>query len=173
MTPLTGPVHAVALVLVAAGGSKLARPSAAGAALRTIGLPGSRAVVRALAVAEIAAGSAVVAGTGRPAAAIVAAFHLGFTGVALVLRRRAADCGCFGQATPVTGVHLAVNVAVAAVAAAAVVDPVPSLGAAIGDTPAGGAAYAVLVATLAFGEVLLLTALADVQAAAGRLRAAS
>lgn len=171
MTPLTGPLHAVALVLVAAGLSKLARPSQAGAALRTIGLPGARAVVRALAVAEVAAGIAFVVGTGRAAAALLAAFHVGFAAVALVLRRRAADCGCFGHATPVTGVHLAVNVVVAAIAAAAVVDPVPSLGAAIDATPAGGVAYLLLVATLAFGEVLALTALADVQAAAGRLRA--
>jgi len=170
MSPLAGPLHAAALVLVVAAVAKARRPAAAGAALGTLGLPGSRGVVRALAVAEGAVALAVLAGLGAPAAAALAATHLGFVAVADGLRRRSADCGCFGDAAPVTGAHLAVNAVVAVLAAAAIVDPVPSVGNALAGTPGFGVTYGVLVAALAAGEVLLLTALAELQSAARALR---
>lgn len=169
MSALSGPVHAVALVLLLAGVGKLARPAAAGAALRALRLPGTRAAVRALAVAEVVVAVAVLAGAGAPAAAALAALHVGFAAAAVALRRRSATCGCFGEATPVTGVHLVANGLAAAVAVAATVDTVPSLASAFADTPAAGVPYVALVAVLAAAHVLALTALADLQAAGARL----
>lgn len=170
MSPLAGPLHAAALVLLVAAAAKARRPATAGAALRTLGLLGSRATVRALATAEAAIAVGVLAGVGAPAAALLAAAHAGFAVVAVALRRRSADCGCFGAAVPVTGAHVAVNIVVAVTALAATLDPVGSLGAALAATPALGAPYAILTAALAGAEVLVLTALAELQAATGALR---
>ena len=174
MMLLTGPIHAAAVVVAVAAIAKAARPAATGTALRTLGLPGSRATVRAIAVVELLVAAAALTGVagGRPGAAALAAVHLAFAAVAASLRARAARCGCFGDAVPVTGVHLAANAAVAAVAlVGAAAGGVSSFGAAMGATPAAGVPYAVLVATLAGAEIACLTALAETQAAAGRLRA--
>lgn len=171
MTPLAGPIHAVALVLLLAGAAKAVRPSATIAALRIVGLPASPAAVRALAGVEVVVAGATLAGTGAAAAVALAAVHVGFAAVAVVLRRRSADCGCFGDASPVTATHVVVNLAAAAVVTAAVLDgDVPSIGAAMAATPGAGVPYAVLVGVLAAGEVLCLTALAEVQAAAAAVR---
>lgn len=174
MTALVGPLHAAALVVLLAGVAKAVRPTAAGAALRSLGLPGSSATVRGIAAVEVVIAAAVLAGLddGRAAAAFLAALHLGFATVATALRARSATCGCFGEASPVTGVHVVANVAVAvvALAAASTSAAVPSLGAAVAGTPAGGVPYALLVVTLAAAEVACLTALADAQAAAARVR---
>ena len=71
-----------------------------------------------------------------------------------------------------TGVHLVANAAVAVVAfLGAAAGDVASLGAAVGATPAAGVPYVVLVATLAVAEIACLTARAEAQTAAARLRA--
>ena len=166
MTSLAGPLHAAALVVLTAAAAKALRPTAAAAALRALGLPGRRATVRLVAAGEAVVAVAVLAGVddGRAPAAALAALHLGFAAVAAALRARAATCGCFGEASPVTGTHLVVNVVVAAVAlVAAAAGDVPSLGAVVGDTPAAGAPYLVLMIALAAAEITLLTALAEVQ----------
>ncbi len=170
MTPLAGPLHAAALVVVVAAVAKAGRPAAAGAALRALGLPGSRAAVRALAAVELAIAFAALVG-GRPAATALAALHLGFAAVAVGLRARSATCGCFGEASPVTGTHVVANLAVAAVALLAAADgDVPSLGAALGATPAAGVPYGVLLGVLAAAQVAALTALAELQSATRALR---
>jgi len=148
------------------------RPAAAGIALRAVGIAGGRATVRTLAVLEVAVGAAVLTGT-RPSLALaaLAVLHVGFLAVAAGLRRRSATCGCFGDASPVTGTHLMVNLTVAAVAGvAAVTGDLPSVGAAIGGTPGAGVPFTLLVGVLAAGEVLCLTALAELQTAAAALR---
>lgn len=168
MTPLAGPLHAAALVLVLAGVAKWIRPGTTAAALRTVGLPASRPAVRAVAAVELAVAATVLTGTAGAAAPLALGMvHLGFAGVAARLWRQAADCGCFGRGAPVTGTHLATNVAVAAIALTVAVDGrVASVGAAAGATPGAGVPYLLLVAVLAAGEVLCLTALADLRAAA-------
>jgi hypothetical protein len=174
VSALVGPLHAAAAVVAVAGVAKLLRPAAAAAALRTVGLPGTRAAVRVVAAGELAVAASVLAGFdgGRAPAAALAALHLGFAAVAAALRARSATCGCFGEAAPVTGTHLVANVAVAAVAlAAAATGDLASVGAAAGDTPGAGVPYLLLVATLAAAEITALTALADAQTAAARLRA--
>jgi hypothetical protein len=169
MSSLAGPLHAAAVVLVLAGWSKLARPATARAALRAVGLPSGRPAVGVLAAIEVVIAGTVLLGTGRAAAAALACLHLGFLAVALRLRRQAAGCGCFGEPAPVTATHLAVNLAVAGLGiAAAAGGDLPSLGAAVGGTPAAGVPYALLVGTLAAAEVVCLTALAELQAAGAR-----
>jgi hypothetical protein len=166
MTSLVGPLHAAALVVLAAGAAKAARPAATATAMRLIDLPGSRAAVRAVAAGEVAVAVLVLGGVdgGRAPAAALASLHLAFAAVAAALRARSAACGCFGQAAPVTVTHLVANLAVAGVAlAAAASGDVPSLGAAAGATPAAGIPYVLLVVTLAAAEITALTALADVQ----------
>ena len=173
MMVLAGPIHAAAAVVVLAALAKAVRPAATGVALRTIGLPGSRVAVRALAAVELAVAAAALTGLagGRPGAAALAALHLGFASAAASLRARAATCGCFGEATPVTGVHVAANVVVAAVAlAGAAAGDVASVGAAVGATPAAGVPYVVLAVTLAVAEGACLTALAGAQVEASRVR---
>jgi hypothetical protein len=168
MPPLVGPLHAAAAVLALAGLAKLARPSGTAAALRVLGLPGRRWTARALGAVEVAAAGWVLAGGGRAGAAALAAFHVGFTVAALVLRRRAATCGCFGDGAPVGLSHLVVTSAVSVIAFVGIVDPVPSLGSTMGAMPGAGLPYLGLVALLAALEVACLTVLADAQAA-GRL----
>lgn len=169
MTVLAGPLHAAAVVVAVAAVAKLRRPAPAGVAMRTLGLPGSRWFVRAVAVGEAAVAAAAFAG-GRAGAAALAALHLGFAAVAAALRARSASCGCFGEATPVDGTHVVANLVVAAVALGAAADGiVPSLTAALEGTPAAGVPYAVGVAVLAAAEIACLTALPDAHAAARRV----
>ena len=166
MPSLVGPLHAAAVVVLVAGVAKAIRPTAAATALRVLGLAGSRSIVRAVAAVEVAVAVLVLvgAGGGRPPVAALAALHLGFAAVAAGLRARSATCGCFGEAAPVTGIHLVANVAVAAAAlVTAAGGDVPSFGAAVGATPAAGLPYALLVATLAFAEITALTTLADLK----------
>ena len=170
MTPLAGPVHAAALVLVAAGFAKFARPAGTATALRALRLPASRAAVRSLGLLEIAVGFAVLTGTGAAVAAVAATLFAGFAVAAVVLRRRATNCGCFGDGAPVTSVHVGTALIAAALFTVAIFDEVPSLAAAVDATPAAGIPYAVLVGLLAAGEVLCLTALPEAQAAARAVR---
>ena len=166
MSSLAGPLHAAALVVLTAGAAKALRPAVAATALRSLRLPGGRTGVRVVAVGEAGVAVAVLAGLdgGRAPVAALAALHLGFAAVAAALRARAATCGCFGAASPVTGTHIAVNVAVAVAAlAAAAAGDVESIGAVAGDTPGAGVPYLLLVVALAAAEITLLTALADVQ----------
>jgi hypothetical protein len=122
VSTLAGP-FLVAIVLLGAGGAlKVVRPAFTARAMREMGLPVSPAGVRAGALVELAIAAGALVGGGRPLAALVAASYAGFAAFVLVALRRAAplsSCGCFGAAdTPPTYVHLALNVAAAAVAGA-------------------------------------------------------
>jgi hypothetical protein len=165
MSTVAGPVHAAALVLAAAGLAKLLRPTGTVAALRTLGLPGSRVSARTLGAAEVLIGGAVLGGVG--AAAVAAALlHVGFAVAAAALRRTEANCGCFGAGAPVTAVHIGAALLAAGFLAAAAIDGTASLGEAVAATPAAGLPYVLLVGLLAAGEVLSLTVLPETQVAA-------
>jgi hypothetical protein len=87
-----------------------------------MGLPASPALVRVGAAVEVAIAAAAVVDGARPFAALVALSYLGFAAFVLAALRRGvplSSCGCFGvQDTPPTGLHLALNLAAAAVAGA-------------------------------------------------------
>jgi hypothetical protein len=127
MAPLTGPVLAAALVLVAAGVPKLVRPLTTVGALRSVGIPASAALVRCLAAGEVAVGAGAVARGGRVMAVLVAASYAVFAAFLVVALRRGgavSSCGCLGRAdTPPTRTHLVVAALLGLLAAVAVVDP--------------------------------------------------
>jgi hypothetical protein len=125
--PAAGPFLAAAGLLVVAGLPKLADPLPLVRALRAAGMPGSRLLVRALAVAEVAVGTWAVVAPGRLVAWLVAAAYAGFTAfVVRVLRRGGvlASCGCFGKAdTPATATHAVLTGAATLVAVVVALDP--------------------------------------------------
>ena len=112
---LIGPYLAACLLLVAAGVGKL-RPRRGAA-----GEPGRRRR-RAAAAAEVLLGACGLAVLDRGVAAAVALAYAGFAGYVVVERRRRgrlASCGCFGaEDTPVTRLHVALDLGLAAAAAA-------------------------------------------------------
>ena len=122
-----GPFLAVAGLLVVAGVPKLADPLPLVRALREAGMPASRLVVRAFALAEVGVGGWALAFPSRLSAALVAAAYVLFTGFVVHVLRRGGilgSCGCFGKPdTPATRTHAALTAAAALVAAAVAVDP--------------------------------------------------
>lgn len=170
MSPLAGIVFSGALLLLVAGAAKLVRPDATRVALRTAGLPSTRAVVRLLGAAEVGAAAVTFAVPGVLGASLVAVFYAGFAAFSALLLRRSrgrASCGCFGgDDAPVTTVHVWLNVAVAAAAALTLTEPTPSFVDAMGDTPAAGIPFAALVLLLAWLLFVAYTVLPAVQAAA-------
>lgn len=116
------PALVAAAVLAYAGGAKVLDPTMTVGALRVMGLPSSRSLVRLGATAELALGvSAVVVGT-AVLWWLVAASYLGFTAfvvAALVSGRPIGTCGCFGRDdTPPAWWHAALTALAAVVAAA-------------------------------------------------------
>lgn len=173
MSPLAGPFLAATVVLALAGAVKVVDPAGTRVALRTVGLPSSAAAARVIGSAELALAILVLAVGGVVPALGVAAAYVGFAAFAEVLRARSrgrADCGCFGNASaPVSRLHFVVNLVLAAVALATLLDPVPSLLGALDLTPWSGAPLVVLVALMSWQVVMVLTLLPRVQAEARRV----
>lgn len=167
MEALSGPFVIAALLLATAGVAKIVTPEPTRAALASVGVRVPAAAVVALGVAEVAVGAWSVAWGGRLAAAVLCVAYLSFAGF-VVLARRAdtASCGCFGSAsTPPSGVHLAVNLALAAIAGLALAAGVPPVADVLADQPLGGAAYVGFVIGGTYLTYVLLTLLPRVLAA--------
>lgn len=140
--------HLAAAVLVLSGIAKLRQPGALLQPLRQLRLPARPAFARAVGLAELSVGVAVLA-TSLPAVAAASAVVWAALLVAAVRLRGGADCGCFGAASqPVGPAHLVVNAIFTVAAAVTVADPAPSLGA-VPD--AGGVAIATYVLLLFAG----------------------
>jgi hypothetical protein len=167
-----GPLWIVAAVVLAASGWKLANPAPTARALRALVGPAPARrpstprswswAARVLGLGEAVLALAVVWRGGNAAFALAGLYGL-FAVVALRLRNRNVDCGCFGAASAkASWLHVSINM-VAAVGAtwAALVD-VPGLRDA-GDLPAHGVAHLVLVPTGAAAMVALLTVLPAVR----------
>jgi len=166
---VNGALHALAVLLVVAAGAKLARPGEAVAALGQARWPASPVLVRLLALAEVAVAVLVLVVGGPGPALALAVMHLGFA--AFVVRLRAtvgasASCGCFGGAdAPADRLHVVVNLVGAGVAGLAAVSGADSVAAVIGEQPAAGLPYLVLVGVAAQATLLTLTALPRLLAA--------
>jgi uncharacterized membrane protein YphA (DoxX/SURF4 family) len=93
---LTAPLLVAAAVLCVAGVLKLRSPRAAMTAFAALGLSPRAALVRVLAVCELAIGAWCAVDPARPAAAAVACLYAAFALVAWILARRRSACGCFG-----------------------------------------------------------------------------
>jgi len=165
---LAGPFLAAAVLLVAAGASKLAEPLPLVRALRSARLPAPASAVRALAGAEVGLGLTALLTGARAAALGVALSYAAFTGFVLLARRRGgvlASCGCFGKAdTPPTTTHVVVTAALAGVAGAVAVRPLGPVPDLLAGSPLGGLALLLATAAVAATGYLVLAVLPLVRA---------
>jgi uncharacterized membrane protein YphA (DoxX/SURF4 family) len=168
-TWVTAMAWVAALVLVVAGGAKLARPTETTPTLRRAGLPSWSAVARALGVVEVAVGASVLISGGRITLAALALVYLGLAVFAGAQRRHSgSSCGCFGShSAPLTRRHVAINAVSAAAAATAALSPQGSGAEVLRSQGAVVAVLsAVLLAAAAWLVQLHLTAVPRLQAAA-------
>lgn len=123
MPALTGPAIVVAALIAVAGAQKLVDPVMTVGALRALRLPSSPAAVRLGAAAELALGVLALTAGGRVTWALVGLSYAAFAAFVVAALRSGTmlgSCGCFGREdTPPHLSHVALNVALAAVAAAA------------------------------------------------------
>ena len=178
MPALTGPLDALAVVLLLAGVAKLARPEPTVPALRAVGLgAASPTVVRMIGTTEVVVAAVVLAFGGAVAAGVTAVLYAGFALFALALLRSQeadADCGCFGHdSAPVTGIHVLVNAVAALVALGAVAAPVPPVIDALDELGWAAPAFALLVLVGAMLVRAVLTSGAELQLAMRDLREAA
>jgi len=115
------------VVLVSAAGLKLVRPAEAADHMADLGLPHPRLLARAVPAAELAVGLALVTAPG-PGAAAALVLLVSFTVVLVPTVRsgRRVPCGCLGaldRGRPVSWRTVARNLALMALAAAAVAVP--------------------------------------------------
>lgn len=162
MIALAGPLHLLALVVVVSGFQKVFSPQPAADAMADAGLPvpfrGRAASGAALGVVEAGIGIVAIAVPTWWAAAVLAAFYLALAG--FVVRLRATDgtagCGCFGSSsTPPGRIHVALNLASAATAAAIALAGVPDI---VEVFDAGTSIAVPYLGLLAIGAGLLLVA---------------
>lgn len=169
MSPLAGVLFSAALVLGVAGVAKVATPDGTRVALRTVGLPSDRWAARLLGVIELTIAAVALVVAGRLGAVLVTLAYLGFASFSALLLQRSrgkASCGCFGGTdSPVTRIHVVLNVIIAAAVAATIASPVPAVATAAADTPWSGLLFALLVVLLAWVLQVAFTTLPALQAA--------
>ncbi len=168
MDALAGPFLAAAVLLVAAGGAKLADPLPLVRALRSARLPAPAGLVRLVAAAEVLLGLAALLTGSRPAAALVAVSYAAFTAFVLLARARGgvlASCGCFGKTdTPPTTTHVVTTGVLAAVGAAVAVRPLGPLSDLLASSPGSGLPLLLVTAAVAVTTYLVLALLPLVRA---------
>lgn len=170
MSMLTAATWVTAFLLVMAGARKVVQPDPTSVALRAARLPSDPRLVRMSGVGEVGLGATVLLIGGVVPIALLAALHSGFAVFAGRQRRAGSDCGCFGTSgTPVTGVHVWLNVTLAGVALGAAALPGPALPSLIATQPVAGGVVAVLVGTGAAALRLLLTTASELTAAVALL----
>lgn len=152
---LTGPFAVAAIVLSTAGFAKLRAPATATRALASAGLPAAQSLVRAFGASEVALGGWCLAHPGRLNAALLGVLYAWFAVLSLVLARRRAACGCFGERdAPASGAQAIVSVALALVALTATIRTPHGL-AWIVNRPVPSAAILLLgIASAAYGTIL-------------------
>jgi hypothetical protein len=166
---LAGPFVVAAALLGLGGASKAVGPSDTARALGTLGLPSSRALVRAGGIAELVIAVGALVFGNRVFAVLVGLSYLGFlVFVVLALVRHAplSSCGCFGKAeTPPSAIHVVVDALVVLVAAVVVVDPGVGLPDVLADQPLLGGPFLLLAAVGVYLAFLSLTLLPKTLAA--------
>ena len=127
------PFAVACLLLASAGVAKVRRPVATQGAAAALGLPSSRATVRALGLVEVGTAAAGLV-FGHLAAVVVTVLYAALAIAAARLYLRAPDtpCGCLGASdAPVSSVHIAVNIVAVIAATLAIAGGSPA--AAAGD----------------------------------------
>ncbi len=159
---MTGPALVVAALLVLAGAQKVADPTMTVGALRALRLPSSPTLVRAGSLFEVLLGAVAVFVGGALSWGAVALSYLAFGAFVRFAMRSGTPigtCGCFGrEETPPHWTHVALNVALAAIAVAvgATLDGAP-----VDEFSAHPGAAAVLVALSALAVALLYLAFVE------------
>jgi hypothetical protein len=157
---LTGPLLIAAGLLVVSGLAKLMAPAAATRALAVAGLPGSPALVRMLSAVETALGVAALTSSETMTAAGLAVVYAGFAGFAMLLTRRRAACGCFGDSeAPASRAQAILSAVVASVCTLAVFRPAHDLDWVLAQKPVTSATLLVGSAACVYAVVLVYTQL--------------
>jgi hypothetical protein len=154
MPALTAPALVAAVLLVAAGAAKAVDPTMTVGALRALGLPSAPPLVRAGALAEATIGVLAVVVGGPVWWSLVAASYVGFAAFVVAALRSGTmvgSCGCFGrEETPPHPVHVALDLALAGLVVAAVVQGMGAPLDAMADDPGQGVVVAGLSALGAY-----------------------
>jgi hypothetical protein len=162
MPALTGPALTAALLLVFAGALKTVDPAMTAGALRALGLPSSKILVRLGAAAELLLGLLAVTAGWAAVWWLVAASYLAFAAFVVAALRAGTmlgSCGCLGREdTPPHPLHVVIDVALAATAAAAAVRDVGAPLDTIADAPGEGL---VIVGLSVLAVVVLYAAFVD------------
>jgi hypothetical protein len=157
---LTAPFAVTAVVLCAAGLTKLRSPAGAARAVMVVGLPARSWAVRAFAVGEVALGAWSLVRPAPLAAGSVACLYAGFCLLSLVLARRRASCGCFGDGdAPASLMQSLLSAALAAVAVGAAIAPVHGIGWMLGTAPGQAGVLMIGIAASAYAVVVAYTQL--------------
>ena len=157
---------AAAVLLLIAGAAKLVRPQPTVELVTDLGLPAPRAAIMALGLFEVSVAVVALAFDDVGPAVAVGGLYVVF-GVVVVrsLSLGATSCGCFGRAeTPPSWLHVVGNFGFAIasfVAASADRSPVDVMG----DQPASGAPFVLLVGVIAGLAMVGFTALPEALAA--------
>jgi hypothetical protein len=159
---LTAPALVSALLLVLAGAQKVLDPTMTVGALRALRLPSSPLLVRAGSAAELVLGASALAVGGAALWWLVAASYLAFAAFVVAALRQGTmigSCGCFGrEETPPHVIHVALDLALAGLAAATAVRSPASVLEALADHPGTAAG---VVALSAASLYLLYAAFVD------------
>jgi len=157
-----GPYAIICIVLALAGATKIVSPLPTAQALRGLGLPSTRGLVRVLGAAELALAVIGLTTDFVLAAVGVGAMYVGFAGfIVLALRKDSGvSCGCFGasSAEPTWG-HVVLNIAAAGAAVASAIVGPQALSDTLTDQPAYGIPFVGLALMGAAIMVALLTVL--------------
>jgi hypothetical protein len=165
----------VALVLLAGGVFKLRDPGPTRDMFETLTARRHPVLLMAVvvsAVVEITLGAATFLVGGRVLAGLAAAAFVAFAVVAWRLSHDASDasCGCFGRHSGrTTGVHVAVDAGLAALAVVAAVVDAPGFVDARAELPAAGMPFVAFAALGAWFAVIAMTVLPDALLAARRV----
>ncbi len=135
-------------------------------ALMVTGLPARTGLMRALALVELVVGGLSLVGPSPLLAGVVAVLYAGFCSVSLVLARRHAACGCFGDSdAPASGVQSALSAALCLVAIGAAIAPAHGIGWIIDAGAAQASALVIGIAGAAYATIAAYTELPQAFAA--------
>jgi hypothetical protein len=161
-----GLLGAAALLLAAAGASKLIRPT--GSALTAARLPGvvrlaGPSATRIGGVLELGVAMAALAVGGRVGAGLLALSYtcLAAMSVRLMTVARGADCGCFGRPSRISHWHTTINLGYLLIGLAGLYRPARPLVAVLADRPGYGLLVLLAATTLAYFSYLTMTALPE------------